>query len=123
MSEPVDPRSPAPRVAHVHSRTEWGKREIQLLALAHQMHASGIFTVLVTPGRGPLARHARQAGLRVIALEPGIRARRQLVMDLQELNLTRLVAHDSKAISLGRTLRRKLHLAQEVQTETGDDPG
>ena len=96
------------RVAHLHANSEWGGGETQLLALARRMQARGIFTVLVTPAGGELARRARQAGVRVIALNRGYRARRQLELDLQEFNLTHLHAHDSGSTSLGIRLRRRL---------------
>lgn len=97
-----------PRVAHLHTNREWGGGETQLLALALRMHARGIFTVLATPAGGELARRARQAGVRVIGLEEGARARRQLLLDLQEFGLTLLHAHDSGSTSLGVWLRRRL---------------
>jgi glycosyltransferase involved in cell wall biosynthesis len=99
-----------PRVAHLHANPDWGGGENQLLALAVRMQARGLFTVLVTPGRGALYPRARRAGLRVLALEDGARARRQLLLDLQEFGLTHLNAHDSGATSLGLWLRRRLRV-------------
>ncbi len=96
------------RVAHLHTNLEWGGGETQLLALVLRMHARGIFTVLATPSRGALYPRARRAGVRVIALEEGGAARRQMELDLQEFGLTRLHAHDSGSTSLGIRLRRRL---------------
>lgn len=98
------------RVAHLHTNSDWGGGETQLLALALRMHARGIFTVLVTPAGGELARRARQAGVRVLALESGRRARRQLELDLQEFDLTLLHAHDSGSTALGIWLKRRLRV-------------
>jgi hypothetical protein len=96
------------RVAHLHARLEWNADDAGVLTLMRRMHARGIFTVLVAPATGLLARNARQAGIRVIALETGIRARRQLARNLQEFHLSHLHAHDPEAAALGLRLRRRL---------------
>ncbi len=110
MSVPAGSPAAPVRVAHLHTNREWGGGENQLLALALRMHARGIFTVLATPSGGELGRRARQAGVRVIALEEGFRARRQLELDLQEFGLTHLHAHDSGSTSLGLWLKRRLNV-------------
>ncbi len=98
------------RVAHLHDRLQWDEGEDRLLALMRRMQARGIFTVLVAPAAGLLARRARQAGLRVIDLEAGGAGCRRLVPALFEFHLTHLHAHDPSAASLGRRLRRRLKL-------------
>lgn len=98
------------RVAHLHDNPRWGGGETQLLALAVRMQARGTFTVLVTPAGGELARRARRAGVRVIALAPGAAARRQLALDLGEFGLTHLHAHDSGSTALGHWLKRRLRV-------------
>lgn len=99
-----------PRIAHLHANLDWGGGENQLLALAVRMQARGLFTVVVTPARGALYPRARRAGLRVLALEDGAHARRQLLLDLEEFGLTHLNAHDSGATSLGLWLRWRLRV-------------
>ena len=98
------------RVAHLHDNPQWGGGETQLLALVLRMQARGIFTVLATPAGGELARRARQAGVRVIALASGADARRQLALDLGEFGLTHLHAHDSGSTALGHWLKRRLRV-------------
>jgi hypothetical protein len=110
MNRTIETKPFALRVAHLHAGTNWGDTEEQLLALARRMNARGLFTVLVTPAAGILHARARQAGMRVIALESGCRARKQLGMDLQEFDLTHLHAHDTDAIPTGLRLRRRLRI-------------
>ena len=98
------------RVVHLHDNPRWGGGETQLMALALRMHARGIFTVLVTPAGGELARRARQAGVRVIGLAPGAGARRQLALELGEFGLSHLHAHDSGSTALGHWLKRRLRV-------------
>lgn len=107
MSAPTRIFSP-PRVAQLHTNLNWGGGESQLLALAIRLQARGLFTVLATPPRGALYPRARRAGLRVLALDDTRAARRQLLLDLQEFDLTHLNAHDSGATTLGHWLRRHL---------------
>lgn len=110
MSANADFNPLALRVAHLHARLEWDADADRLLTLMRQMHARGIFTVLVAPASGLLARRARQAGLRVIDLEAGGSGRRRLVPVLFEFHLTHLHAPDPSAASLGQRLRRRLKI-------------
>lgn len=98
------------RIAHLHTNREWGGGETQLLALVRRIQARGIFTVLATPPDGILFARARQAGLRVLPLADGRRARQQLEWDLAEFGLTHLHAHDSGSTSIGIGLRRRLRV-------------
>ncbi|MDD2240878.1 MAG: glycosyltransferase family 4 protein [Kiritimatiellae bacterium] len=107
MSAPTRCSLP-PRVAQLHTNLSWGGGESQLLALAIRLQARGYFTVLATPPHGALYPRARRAGLRVLALDDTRAARRQLLFDLQEFDLTHLNAHDSDATTLGHWLRRHL---------------
>ncbi len=120
MNASVQPQVPAPRTALLHAGLEWNDGARRLLDLARQLHARGFFTVLVAPDPSPLARHARQAGLRVLDMGGDSRARRQLLLDLQEFDLTHLHAHDPDAAAPGRGLRRtlKIPLAQTRNCET-----
>lgn len=98
------------RIAHLHTNRAWGGGETQLLALVRRTQARGIFTVLVTPRDGVLFARAQRAGIRVLPLDDGRRARRQLELDLSEFALTHLHAHDSGSTSLGIVLRRRLRI-------------
>jgi hypothetical protein len=110
MSANTDFNPLAQRVAHLHARLEWDADADRLLALMRRMNARGVFTVLVAPAAGLLARRARQAGLRVIDLESSWSGRRRLVPTLFEFHLTHLHAPDPSAASLGQRLRRRLKL-------------
>jgi hypothetical protein len=114
MNASKPPQPPFPRTALLHAGPDWNVDARRLLDLARQLHARGFFTVLVAPAPSPLARHARQAGLRVLDLGGDSHARRQLRLDLQEFGLTLLHAHDPDAMATGRRLRRtlKIPLAQ-----------
>ncbi len=108
MNAPAATAPVPPRVAHLHSRREWGEAEARLLALVRDQQAAGAFAVLVAPAAGELFARARRAGLRVIPLEPGFRARRQLALELGEFDLTRLQAHGPEVLPLAQWLARRL---------------
>jgi hypothetical protein len=120
MNASVQPQTPSPRTAFLHAGLDWNDDARRLLDLARQLHARGCFIVLVAPDHSLLARHARQAGLRVLDMGGDSRSRRQLRLDLQEFGLTHLHADDPDAAATGRRLRRtlKIPLAQTRNCET-----
>jgi hypothetical protein len=118
MNASVQPQTPSPRTAFLHAGLDWNDDARRLLDLARQLHARGCFIVLVAPDHSLLARHARQAGLRVLDLGGDARGRHQLVLDLQEFDLTHLHAHDPDAAAPGRRLRRSLNIPL-AQTRDG----
>lgn len=108
MNDPAATAPAPPRVAHLHPRLEWGETEARVLALVRGQQAVGAFAVLVAPAAGELFRRARRAGLRVIPLETGFRARRQLALELGEFDLNRLQAHNPEVLPLAKWLARRL---------------
>jgi len=110
MKVVMDSHAASLRIAYLHTDITWGGEEDQLLMLLQRFHARGLFAVLATPSSGVLFARARRVGLRVLPLDNDRRARRQVERDLQEFDLTHVMAHDSHAMAFGIRLRRRLRI-------------
>lgn len=124
--------TPPPRVAQLHSNTEWGGGEFQLLELARGLDARGVFSLLFTPGSGPLHREAEHAGCRVERLPAGggwerYRELRRACDLLRELRINLLHAHDSASATVGNRLSRRtgipLLLSRRIASPIRRNPG